>query len=150
MQFTVPVRIDRAADEVFAYATDPDLLATWQTNTVSSVAEPPGPLRLGTRLREVHRGPGGRELRSVVEVVEFERDRAFALHVVEGTPIDARMTFEPQDGSTVVNFAVHGRLPGVLRLAEPLLKQGLKRQFGKHCATLKAVLEAGEPADRGA
>ena len=43
IDFTVETPIDRPADEVFAYVTDPGKLATWQTNTVSSTPEPPGP-----------------------------------------------------------------------------------------------------------
>ena len=38
--------------------TDPERLPTWQTNTVFSV--PDGPMAVGTRLREVHRAPGGK------------------------------------------------------------------------------------------
>lgn len=55
-----------------------------RTNTISAEPLGEGPLRLGSRLREVHRGPGGKELESLVEVSEFEPDRLFALHMVEG------------------------------------------------------------------
>jgi hypothetical protein len=47
---------------VFAYVSDPTKLATWQTNTVSAVVQDDRPLGLGTRLREVNRPPGGRQL----------------------------------------------------------------------------------------
>ena len=75
--------LDRPVHEVFAYAIDPDKLPTWQTNTVSARREDDGPYGLGSRLHEVHRAPGGKELASVVEVVEFEPDRVFALEVKE-------------------------------------------------------------------
>ena len=38
-------------------------------------------------------------------------------------------------------FAAHGQPTGALRLAEPLLRRTLKRQFAGHCAKLKQVLE---------
>lgn len=123
-----------------AYATDPAQLTTWQTNTVSSVPEEDGPLRVGSRLREVHRAPGGKQLESVVEVSEYEPDRTFALRVVEGTPVHARLTFEPAERGTLLRFGGHGQLTGVQRLAQPLLQRVLKRQF----ATLKCVLEQRE------
>ena len=66
IDFTIETHIERSAAEVFGHVTDPDKLSTWQTNTVSAVQEGEGPLGLGTRLREVHRAPGGRELESVV------------------------------------------------------------------------------------
>ena len=146
IQFTIETQIDRPAGEVFAYATDPDKLATWQTNTVSAVRLDDGPLGPGSRLREVHRAPGGKELESVVEVSEYEPPRTFALRVVEGTPVHLRMTFGPRDSGTLLRFAAHGRLTGALRLAEPLLQRTLKRQFTRQCATLKQVLESAPAA----
>jgi uncharacterized protein YndB with AHSA1/START domain len=146
IEFNIETHIERPVGEVFAYCTDPDKLATWQTNTVSAVPEGDGPLRFGSRLREVHRAPGGKELESVVEVSEFEPDRTFALRVVEGTPVHARMTFEPTERGTLMRFAAHGRLTGAMRLAEPLLQRTLKRQFARQCATLKQVLESAPAA----
>ena len=144
IEFTIETEIERPVADVFAYVTDPDKLATWQTNTVSATQEGDGPLGLGTRLREVHRA-GGKELKSLVEVSEYEPDRAFALHVVEGAlPVDARITFEPTERGTLMRFGAHGQPTGALRLAQPLLRRTLKRQFTGHCATLKRVLENGE------
>jgi len=142
IDFTVETSTDRPADEVFAYVTDPAKLQTWQTNTVSSVLETPGPMGVGSRLREVHRGPGGKEFPSLVEVEEYEPGRLFALRVIEGTPVHARMTFEPTPaGGTLVRFRAHGRLTGAMRLAEPLLGRMLRKQFTEQCATLKQVVE---------
>ena len=142
IDFTIETHIDRPTPEVFAYATDPAKLGTWQTNTVSATQEGDGPMGVGTRLREVHSAPGGKELPSLVEVVEYEPDRLFALHVVEGTPIDARLEFAPADGGgTTVRFRVHGSLSGPAKLAQPVLGRVLRRQFARDCATLKDVLE---------
>ena len=68
IDFTIDTHIERPVEDVFAYSTDPDRLATWQTNTVSAVREDDGPMRVGSRLREVHRAAGGKELESLVEV----------------------------------------------------------------------------------
>jgi uncharacterized protein YndB with AHSA1/START domain len=142
IQFTVETEIARPASEVFAFVTDPTKLATWQTNTVSVVAEGDGPVHVGTRLREVHRAPGGKQLASLVEVSEYELDRVFALRMLEGTlPIHARITFEPTELGTQVRFAAHGQPSGAMRLAQPLLRLSLKHQFAGYCATLKRVLE---------
>lgn len=142
IQFTIETEIARPPTEVFAYVTDPAKLATWQTNTVSALQEGDGPLGLGTRLREVHRA-GGKNHESVVEVTEYEPDRAFALDVVEGAlPIDARITLEPTATGTLMRFGAHGRPTGVLRLAAPILRRVLERQFAGHCAMLRQVLEA--------
>ena len=142
IDFTIQTRIDRRPGDVFAYVTDPALLPTWQTNTVSSQTEDGGPLRPGARLREVHRGPGGRELPSVVEVAELEPDRRLTLRVVEGVPIHADIDVEPAGDGSVLRFRAFGQPSGALRLLSPVLGRTLRRQFAADCATLKRVLEA--------
>jgi len=141
IDITVETQIARAVHEVFTYATDPEKLPSWQTNTVSATREDDGPYGVGSRLREVHRAPGGKELESIVEVVEYAPDRVFALEVKEGTPIHAHITFEPADGGTRMRFRAHGTLSGPTRIIEPLLARMLRKQFAQHVATLKQVLE---------
>jgi uncharacterized protein YndB with AHSA1/START domain len=139
IDFTLESHIAQPPAEVFDYVSDPERLATWQTNTVSAV--PDGPMRLGTRLREVHRTPGGKELESVVEVAEFEPGRVFALRVVEGTPVHLRITLDPAEGGTRLRFRAHGQLTGAMRLLQPVIGRVLRRQFSEQLATLKRVLE---------
>jgi uncharacterized protein YndB with AHSA1/START domain len=142
IDFEVKAVIDRPVNEVFAYVTDPAKLATWQTNTVAAEQLDGGTLRRGGRLREVHRGPGGRELVSTVEVTELEQNRVFALHVLEGTlPIDARIAFEAWAGGTLLRLRAYGQPRGAMRIAQPLLRPVLKRQFAGYCAKLKQLLE---------
>jgi uncharacterized protein YndB with AHSA1/START domain len=142
IDFTIETEIARTPAEVFAFATDPALLPLWQTNTVSAVPEEGLPLRVGSRIREVHRAPGGKEMESVVEVAELEPDRLFALHVVEGSlPLDARLGFEPAGAGTRLRFRVHGQPSGAARLAQPLLRRVLARQFRRDCEQLKRELE---------
>ena len=139
IDFTLESHIGQPPAEVFDYVSDPERLASWQTNTVSAV--PDGPMRLGTRLREVHRTPGGKELESVVEVAEFEPGRVFALRVVEGTPVHLRITLDPAEGGTRLRFRAHGQLTGAMRLLQPVIGRVLRRQFSEQLATLKRVLE---------
>ena len=142
IDFTVEVEIDRPVHHVFVYSTDPERLPTWQTNTVSSIPEGEGAVGLGTRLREIHRAPGGMQFESLVEVTKCDPDRVFALHVIEGTPVDGRMTFEPTaTGGTLLRFRVFGTLTGPMRIAQPVVGRMLKRQFTEQVATLKRVLE---------
>ena len=140
IDFTIESRFARSPADVFDYVSDPERLPTWQTNTISSVPLDDGPLRVGTRLREVHRGPGGKELVSVVEVSEFEPGSVFALRVVEGTPVHLRITLDPDGGGTRMRFRAHGELTGAMRLLQPVLARTLKRQFTQQLHTLERVL----------
>jgi len=146
IQFTVATEIARPPTSVFAYVTDPAKLATWQTNTISAVPENDKPIGLGTRVREVHRAPGGKELTSLVEVSEYEPDQVFARQMLEGPlPIHARITFEPNEQGTRLEFTAQGQPSGAMRLAQPLLRLTLRRQFAGYCATLKEILESPPP-----
>ena len=146
IEFTVQTEIARPPKEVFAYATDPTKLSTWQTNTISALAEDDRPIGLGTRVREVHRAPGGKQLASLVEVSEYEPDRVFALRMLEGAlRIHARITFESTELGTRVQLDAHGQPSGPMRLVQPLIRLTLKRQFAGYCETLKQVLENTPP-----
>jgi uncharacterized protein YndB with AHSA1/START domain len=150
IDFTIETEIARPVSAVFAHVTDPSKLASWQTSTVSAIQEDDGPLGLGTRLREIHRTPGGKEFASRVEVSEYEPDRTFALHMIEGAlPLDARITFESTEHGTRIRFHAYGQPTGAMRVAQPLLRRSLKRQFARDCATLKRVLENPTDAASG-
>jgi uncharacterized protein YndB with AHSA1/START domain len=141
IDFVIETEIARAPADVFAYVTDPAKLASWQTNTVSAVPEPDGPIGLGTRIREVHRLPGGKELASLVEVIEYEPDRVFGMRIIEGSPIRGRMTLESTETGTWFCFRVYGQPTGMMRVAQPILRFVLKRNLSEYSETLKRVLE---------
>jgi uncharacterized protein YndB with AHSA1/START domain len=142
IDFTVQADIDRPVDEVFAYVTDPSKLHTWQTNTVSAMTVGGGSVGLGSRVIEVHRMPGGKEITQVVEFWEFEPGRRFSMRVVDGPmPIDGRIAFEPHEGGTRMRFNVYGEPGGPLRFVKPLMRWALRREFSKYCQTLKRVME---------
>ena len=66
--------------------------------------------------------------------------------MLEGAlPIHARITLEPTKLGTRVQPDAHGQPSGPMRLAQPLLRLTLKRQFAGYCATLKQVLEIAPP-----
>ena len=148
VDFVIEPEIARSPAEVFAHVTDANKLAIWQRNTISAV--PDGPIRLGTKIREVHRAPGGKRIETVVEVVEDERDRVFGMRIIEGLPVDGRITFEPRETGTRFRFRVYSQPAGMLPLVQPVMRAVLKWQFEQHCTNLKAVLESepgGETAE---
>jgi uncharacterized protein YndB with AHSA1/START domain len=146
IKFTVGTDIARPVTDVFGYVTDPAKLATWQTNTISAVPQDDKPIGPGSRVREVHRAPGGKQLASLVEVSEYDPNRVFALRMLEGPlPIHARITFDPTELGTRLQLDAHGQPSGLMRLAQPVLRLTLKRQFADYCTTLKRVLENTPP-----
>lgn len=142
IRFGFDLDIDRPVSEVFAFITDPARLPEWQTNTVEAHADPPGPLRPGSRIREVHTSPFGKTIEEDVEVAACEPGRLLELHIVDGLlPIDGRWEFERLDGGTRLHFSARGEPNGPWRLAEPLLKLGIRQQMREHHRRLKERLE---------
>jgi uncharacterized membrane protein len=143
IRIELPVDVARPVHDVFAYMTDLEKLAEWQPNLVSVTKEGDAPMGRGTRLREVRRGPLGRNVEAIVEVAAYEPDRRFDLRIVSGPlPIDGSHEFHATDGGTRIDFVAEGRPAGVLRIAEPLLARVLRRQFSGYYQRLKSVLEA--------
>ena len=136
--------IGRPPDVVFDYLTDPSRLAEWQTSKTSVEQLTDGPPRLGTRVRERTKPPGGREFEQIVEFTAFERPRHVRAHIVEGPqPVDGSWSFEPEGDGTLVRFVAEGELRGAMRVLQPLARLVLARQMAGYHRNLRRNLEAG-------
>jgi len=132
--------IERPPAEVFAYATDPDKLAEWQSTALEARSD--GPIQKGARVTEVRKFLG-RRMESEVEVTEYEPDRRFALRVLSGpVPFTFEQTLEPADGGTTVKVVLEGEPGGFFKLAEPLVERAVRRQVQTDFEQLKDILEA--------
>jgi uncharacterized protein YndB with AHSA1/START domain len=133
-----------APEAVFDYMTDPSNLASWQTSKTLVERLTEGPTRLGSRVRERTKPPGGREFEQIVEFTEFDRPRRFHVHVVEGPyPIDGTWSLEPHEAGTQVTFVAEGELRGWMRFLAPLASRGIARQFaGYHRNVCRNLAQA--------
>jgi uncharacterized protein YndB with AHSA1/START domain len=141
------IEISRPPEEVFAYVTDPAKLSTWQ-NAEEVTQLTPGPVGPGTRFRETHRFLGIRARPQITEVEAFEPGRRFEIRVVEGPPVDGRWDFERVAGGTRLTLTPTARLPGPLRLIQPVVEFMTALLMERFHRRLKRVLEEGNP--RGA
>jgi uncharacterized protein YndB with AHSA1/START domain len=141
--FAIETPIAKPPAEVFDVVTDLDRLHEWQPMVVDVQQLDSGPLRTGTRLREV-REVRGRRLEQTVEVAAHEPGRRFGLRVLEGPlPVDGELHFEPDGDGTRLRLVATGRPQGAQRLLSPLLRAGIRREFRKQYAALREVVEAG-------
>jgi uncharacterized protein YndB with AHSA1/START domain len=139
--------VDRPPEAVFDYLTDPSKVTEWQTAKTSVESLTDGPPRLGTRVRERTKPPGGKEFEQVVEFTEFERPHRVRTHIAEGPyPVDGTWSFEPDGAGTRVEFVAEGPLKGAMRLLGPLATRMIARQFRGYHENLRRNLEAGAPS----
>jgi hypothetical protein len=105
-----------------------------------------GPMRAGSRMREV-RNVRGKELAQVVEVAEHDPPTRFGLRVVEGPlPVHGDLVLSSSPGGgTRLHVHAYGRAQGAMRLLEPLLSVGLKREFRGQYGRMKEILERDRP-----
>jgi uncharacterized protein YndB with AHSA1/START domain len=135
--------IDRPPETVFDYVTDPANLSAWQTSKTRVEPLTDGPPRAGYRVREWTKPPGVGEFEQVVEFTEFDRPRRLHTHIVEGPyPIDGTWTFLPAAAGTRVEFRADGELRGLIRLAGPIFRRILDRQFAVYHENLRRNVES--------
>ena len=134
------VEIDRPPEEVFAFVTDPAKLSAWQdAEEVQKLTE--GPVRAGTRFREVHKVMGRRRV-ELTEVVECDPGRLFHIRVLEGPPVDGRWEFErTPGGGTRVTLTPIAHLSGRARIANRAMEHMTALVFSRFHRRLKRALE---------
>lgn len=135
------IEIARSPDELFGYLTDPSKLSTWQdAEEVTKLT--PGPIGVGTRLREVHKALGMRRV-EITEFVAFEPGKRFEIRMVDGPPLDGRWDLEPCEVGTRLTFTPIPRLTGRWQRLEPLMILATRVVFRRYHRRLKRALEAG-------
>jgi carbon monoxide dehydrogenase subunit G len=141
MRAELTIEIARAPEDVFAYLTDTANVTEWQSGVHEAELVGGGEPRAGARIAE-SRHLFGRELRTTLEIAEYEPPRLFALRALDGpVAFTVRHELEPDgDGTrlTVVAEADTGLLPG---FAAGLMARRAEKQFRKDFERLRDLLE---------
>lgn len=126
---TTSIEIDRPADEVFAYVTDPAQFQQWQQGVVSGGMKEPGAPTVGSHCTMTRRiGGTNRESTSVLTTMNPPNN--WAVHGIDG-PIRARIdvTVRPLNesrSSVCIDVDFEGR--GIGKMLVPLV---VRRQAAK-------------------
>jgi uncharacterized membrane protein len=139
------IEIDRKPEDVFAYLDDVKRHGEWQEQIVDVQPQDDGPLRVGSRVTETRRVPGG-DRTMTYEVTEHDPPRQSSFRVLDG-PVRAVGTIliEPiGEGSRsrltfTLEFKGHG-LAGKVLL--PVARTQARKQIPKDQARMKELLEA--------
>jgi uncharacterized protein YndB with AHSA1/START domain len=137
------VQVDRPAEEVFAYATDPTRFREWQQGVTDGHMEAQATPSVGTRCHTTRR-IGGADRPSVSQITHIDPPRTWGVRGIDG-PIRAvvDVTVQPLTPATSeltisVDFTGHG----IGKILVPLI---VRREAGKempaNLATLKQRLE---------
>jgi carbon monoxide dehydrogenase subunit G len=142
MRAELTIAVDRPPEDVFAYLADVSNLTRWQSGVHSAEIEGGGEARQGARVVET-RTLLGRELRTTLEIVDFEPPRLFTLRALDGPALlTVRHELEPSGGETELTVVIEGEVRHMPGFAAGLMMRGAERQFRKDFERLKRVLEA--------
>ena len=141
MRAELTIEIARAPEDVFSYLTDASNVPAWQSGVRSAELVDGGEPRTGARMVE-SRNLLGKDLRTTLEISEYEPPRVFALHALDGpAPLDVRHELEPAGEGTSIRVVVEGDpafLPG---FAGGLVARRLEKQVRRDFERLKQILE---------
>ena len=139
------IEINRRPEDVFAYLDEVKRHGEWQEQIVDVQPLDDGPLRVGSRVKETRRVPGG-DRTMTYEVTEHEPPRQSSFRVLDG-PVRAEGTISIEpigEGSRsrltiTIDFKGHG-LGGKVLL--PVAKAQARKQIPKDQARMKELLES--------
>ena len=140
--------IERPLEDVFAYVSDQTNAPRWQPGLLEVRRTTDGPIGVGTR-HSVVRKLGGRTVTLSNEYTRYEPDKLVEFSFWGSMPGRASYVVDPVGPDrTKVTGRVEMRLPGLLRVAEPLMALAVRRDMLAGAETLKGLLEtnAGEGA----
>jgi uncharacterized membrane protein len=140
---THSVEIDRPQADVFAYLDEPEKHSEWQEGLVSSKVETDGPVRVGTRVVDTRKMPGGpRDM--TYEITQHNPPSTSGWRGVDG-PVRADGTFKVESigegarSRVTVELNLTGHGIGVL--LAPMARMQAAKQVPKSHAKLKEILE---------
>ena len=137
------IDVDRSAQEVFAYATDPTRFSEWQKGVVDGTMDQPGTPRVGDRCLTTRRiGFANRPVTS--ELSHVDPPKTWGVRGVDG-PIRASVdvTVEPlTDNRAHLTIAIDFEGRGIGRVLVPLVvSREARKEMPANLAALKQHLE---------
>jgi len=141
IQHEVTIHLNRPVEQVFAFLADSQNLRTWQSNLIENEQLTEGPLRVGTRFREVRRtGPSQSEIRG--EITDFESNQRFSTKTITKPRVTVSYALERENGGTRLNYKFVMLTSGIMRLLEPMLGGSIKKDTELDFQKLKSILES--------
>ena len=145
LKLEISCEIRRPVEEVFAYATDPAKTPEWKSGVLECRVDPPGPIRVGSKIHTVLRFLG-RRIESTAEVTELVPNRKLVQKTNSPFPLELTCMAEPTSAGTKVIGTAVAEPGGFFKMAEPVLGRIAKKQSQAELDAMKALLEAREPA----
>ena len=143
---TASIEIDRTQEDVFAYLDDLARHGEWQETIEEITVETEGPTRVGSRVREKRKVPGGsREYR--YEITERDPPRRSSFRGIDGpVRVVGTVTVSPvEPGRSRVALELDFEGKGLGKLLVPVARRDARKQVPRSQQLLKERLESRAP-----
>lgn len=142
LRLTTGIVVQRAAEDVFAYAADFRRAAEWREEVVASTMSPSGPMRSGTVLHEEAQVAGRPVVTdSVVEVYDAPHRFTFT-HLSGPLPVSGEYRVTPVGDCAELRYHLTVELRGGWALLAPILRVSGPRMMARSLDELRFRLEA--------
>ena len=140
IQHEVTIHLDKPVEQVFAFLMDTSKLTTWQSNLIKSEQLTEGPLRTGSRFREIRR-INNKEEEIQGEITVLEPNKRLETKTVTQPQAMVSYSLVPESGGTRLNYKFILVTSGFMRLLEPMISSSIKEGTQADFETLKQILE---------
>jgi hypothetical protein len=128
------------AEQVFAFLVDTQKLPMWQSDLIKIEALTAGPLRAGSRFREL-RKLRGKETEIESEITGFEPNRQLATRTSGQPVVTISYVLAPEAGGTRLSYEFAMRSAGLMRLLEPMTLRSVQKDSSADLERLKDLIE---------
>lgn len=136
----VTIHLNKPIEQVFAFLMDTSKLVTWQSNLIKSEPLTNGPLRTGSRFREVRR-LGNKETEIEAEITALEPNKRLETRTVTRPQATISYSFDPEQSGTRLNYKFSLQTSGLMRLLEPIIARSIRKDSQADFETLKRIIE---------
>src|SRR5918996_167622 len=140
IQHEVSIHLNQPVEQVFAFLVDTGKLSTWQSNLIKSEPLTKGPLRTGSRFREIRR-INNKEEEIEAEITALEPNKRLETKTVTKPQARVSYSLDPEQGGTRLKYKFVLETSGLMRLLEPMIARSIKKDTEADFETLKRVLE---------
>lgn len=140
IQHEVTIHLDKPVEQVFAFLMDTSKLTTWQSNLIKSEQLTEGPLRTGSRFREI-RKINNKQEEIQGEITALELNKRLETRTVTKPQAMVSYSLDPEQGGTRLRYKFTLITSGMMRLLEPVIASSIKKDTEADFKTLKRLLE---------
>lgn len=136
------VLIDVPIGDIYAFILDFENESQWAQEVVRTEKTSDGPVEVGSTFAD-HVSFMGRTIKTSYEILEIDDNAAITIKTSSGpVPFTATYSFSEEDQGTRLSITADVEPGGFFKLATPMIRRQLERQWTQNFASLKALLEA--------